>query len=89
MTYLFTAIWPVTDPGATEAELVEQAAPELLDLVHGEGVILTADPRWTLHHDRLVVVCPARAKAPWDESDREDAAKAYLFDIMPIDLEAA
>ncbi len=81
--WMFTAIWPVHDPALNVHALALLAEPELLDMVHDAGAILTDTPRWTLHEDRLTAIAPARLRAPWDEADREDAAKAYLLDLMP------
>lgn len=81
--YLFTAIWPVHEPRFDVHALALLAEPDMLEMVEEEGAVLAGDPQWTLHGDRLTVVCPARRRAPWDENDREDAAQAYLIGLLP------
>lgn len=81
--YLLTAIWPVWDPGLDVHALALMAEPELIGMADQEGVVITDTPRWTLHGDRLSAIVTVRGALPWDETDPDDAARAYVAGLLP------
>lgn len=82
MTYTLVYVWPVTDPNLKLPGLILLAEEELADELDSRGVLLVDEPRWSLSGDRLVVTAPVRQRLPWDVHP-DDAAKAYVLDMLP------
>ena len=81
-TLLLTYVWPVNDLQLKLPGLVLLAEDDLAEELDRMDVVLTAEPTWTLHGDRLVMTAPVRRRNPWDVQP-DDAAKAYVRDLMP------
>ncbi|MFF0823028.1 hypothetical protein ACFYUR_21925 [Micromonospora haikouensis] len=72
-TYLYRAMWPITDPDRTRSALIAEASAGLDAMARTDGARLTGQPVWTVAGDRLLCEAPA-GPLPDEAVDTTDLA---------------
>ncbi|MGX4657075.1 hypothetical protein ACWCHM_26000 [Micromonospora sp. SCSIO 07396] len=73
MTYIYRAVWPITDLDRTRSELITEASAGLDAMARTDGARITGQPVWTVAGDRLLCEAPA-VPLPDEAVDTTDLA---------------
>lgn len=79
-TYVYRAIWPITDTDRTVRSLIAEACAGLDAMANADGARIVGDPVWTVSGDRLVCEAPAEPLVDQevDTSDLADPAAVVI-----------